>query len=217
MSQIKEDLTGRRFDCLVVTGLEKGQWKCRCDCGQICFRDRCRLVKNNRGRKTKACGCKMHWQKGLSVTPTGVVWGGMIRRCFNKKEKTFSRYGGRGITVCEFLRSSVANLILAIGEKPQGKSIDRINNNGHYSCGACPECLMYSWPKNVRWADKFQQARNTSANRMITLGGMTKCVAEWAEYASLPYPCLLRRLKMKWPTYMLFAPANARLRRKAKQ
>lgn len=211
MSQIKENLSGRRFGSLLVIGLKKGIWECRCDCGRICYRDRCKLVSGYKTRPLKSCGCKMHWQKGLSVTPTGHSWANMVKRCFNKKDKSYKHYGGRGIRVCEFLSASIANLISVIGLMPDGLSIDRNNNDGHYSCGRCPECVKYNWPLNIRWATDKQQQRNTSTNHLLTIGGMTKCIAEWTEYANLPLGRVLYRLNAGWPKYALLAPASADL------
>lgn len=75
----------------------------------------------------------------------------MIDRCTNPKNKRWKRYGGRGIAVCDrwFSVADFYNDILAeIGPRPDGMSIDRRDNDGHYE------------PGNVRWATSSQQRVN---------------------------------------------------------
>lgn len=74
----------------------------------------------------------------------------MKSRCFNKKTPSYKNYGGRGITVCErWLGSNgFLNFIADMGERPDGYSLDRINNDGNYE------------PNNCRWADSKTQCNN---------------------------------------------------------
>lgn len=100
----------------------------------------------------------------------------------------YHRYGGRGIKMCEFIRASPMHLLLIVGEKPYpGLSVGRINNDGMYSCGSCAECAQNQWTLNVRWETAKQQARNTQRNRQVTIGGMTKSLAQWAEDSGIKY------------------------------
>lgn len=66
-------------------------------------------------------------------------------RCENPDNLSYAWYGARGI---KFLIPSVKALVAAIGPRPEGKTRDRINNDGHYEIG------------NVRWATRLEQARN---------------------------------------------------------
>ena len=95
-------------------------------------------------------------------------WTGMKGRCLNPHNPKYSRYGGRGITVCSewlefknFLEWSLNN-----GWK-KGYSIDRIDNDGNY----CPEnCQWLSISDNSRkkrttkitkkQADEIRQRKN---------------------------------------------------------
>lgn len=97
--------------------------------------------------------------------------------------------------MCEFLRCSASNLLSLIGEKPSSKySIGRKDNNGHYSCGACAECLKCGLSLNVRWETAKQQNRNKRNNRLVTIEQETKCVSEWSEITGINQGTILTRL-----------------------
>lgn len=117
----------------------------------------------------------------------------MLYRCYDPKSNRFYRYGALGIKVCEMLRASPVNLIALIGQRPGGTTLDRRNNEGHYSCGQCAECLSNGWPLNVRWATATEQNRNSSSNVNITLDGRTMCAKAWAEELGIPLPTVLYR------------------------
>ena len=88
----------------------------------------------------------------MSRQPEYARWYGMLRRCENPKDAAYSRYGGRGIKVCERwhdFETFRADLLRLIGPCPAGMSLDRINNDGHYE------------PGNVRWASRWQQVLNS--------------------------------------------------------
>lgn len=84
---------------------------------------------------------------GMSRTPTWRSWSCMLTRCRNPCASDYQRYGGRGITVCDRWRS-FENFFTDMGERPEGKTLDRINNNGNYE------------PGNCRWATPSEQSQN---------------------------------------------------------
>ena len=84
------------------------------------------------------------------------VWTTMKTRCQNPANKSFHRYGGRGIRVCERWQSFEA-FLSDMGKPPPGLSLDRINNDGDYE------------PGNCRWENRAQQTTNTRQVKLITL------------------------------------------------
>ena len=89
---------------------------------------------------------------GLSNHVLYNTWKAMIDRCNNPKSKDYKSYGNRGIKVCNRWLKSVETFIDDIsellGDRPEGYSLDRIDNNGNYE------------PNNVKWSSKSEQAVN---------------------------------------------------------
>ena len=113
--------------------------------------------------------------------PEYTAWQNLFDRCFKTDLPYYHRYGGRGIKPCIGL-NTFDGFIAGVGRRPSNKhTLDRIDNDGGYWCGRCPECVLNGWPLNMRWATRKEQARNTRNNRMISWNGRTQCLAAWAE------------------------------------
>lgn len=69
-------------------------------------------------------------------TPTYNSWAKMTDRCLNSGFTQFKDYGGRGIKICERWRQ-FENFLADMGERPKGKELDRIDNDGNYEPGNC--------------------------------------------------------------------------------
>ncbi len=201
-----QDLTGKRFNRWVVINfdhLKKGYnrfWKCKCDCGKEKIVSGYSLLYNN----SKSCGCfnseiasingKKRKTHGMSESGVYESWYDMINRCQNPIRGAFIDYGGRGIKICKRWSSSFENFYKDMGERPTGKTLDRINNNLNYSCGKCEECIKNVWSFNCQWATKKEQMRNTRKNVNIEYKGQIKCISEWAEEYKIPYQLVWNRL-----------------------
>ena len=117
------------------------------------------------------------------------IWIGMKTRCYNQNCRGFVQYGNRGITVCDEWRSDFSAFrewAIKNGYSDE-LTLDRVNNNEGYS------------PDNCRWATPKEQNRNRRDNRLLTLNGDTKPLAEWAEIAGMNIPTLHKRVvKLEW-------------------
>lgn len=109
-----------------------------------------------------------HWKHGLSKSSTYQSWHNMIQRCNNPNTPNYKNYGGRGITVCSEW-TDFTQFLKDMGEKPQGYSIERKNNNSGY----CPE--------NCIWASKKEQANNRRGNIYVQVNGVKYTVAQFAD------------------------------------
>src|SRR6185369_2981841 len=106
------------------------------------------------------------FKHGGTRTPEFIIWCGMKRRCYSPSAASYLLYSGRGIVVCDGWRNNFAAFIAAVGKRPHAKySIERIDNNGNYSCGECEQCVKNKWAMNVKWATTAEQCRNRRSNR----------------------------------------------------
>lgn len=216
------DMTGQKFGQFTVLGYSgrsqggKHQWDCVCDCGK----EMIVVGESLRSGNSKSCGCRRTksltarnkasaTRDGISNTRTGRCWGAMMSRCYRKKDSAYASYGGAGITVCVFLRTSPASVISIIGERPGNLSIDRIENRSGYHCGNCKECKERGWKFNIRWATAKQQSRNQKTNRLISFNGETHCVAEWAEITGIDHGIINSRIRRGWKEDELLAPVGS--------
>lgn len=108
----------------------------------------------------------------------------MKYRCDNKKDKD---YGGRGITY-DPRWEKFENFLQDMGERPEGKTLDRINVNGNY----CKE--------NCRWATMKQQQRNKRCNIIYEFNGNKLTLSEWSEITGIGRTTLDMRIRTYgWP------------------
>lgn len=170
MHKNARNLTGQRFGRLVAMNTSASNkqgnrlWLCQCNCGKQVV-----VASNNLlCGQTQSCGClkidiatKRLTTHGLLRTAEYRAWHHAKERCFNATDKQYADYGGRGVVMCERWRNDFAAFIGDMGLKSNaGLSIDRIDNDGHYSCGQCNECKQNGWKMNCRWATAKQQANN---------------------------------------------------------
>lgn len=211
------DYVGKRFGFLKVLKFKEKRppngyyWYCKCDCGKMTVV----AASNLRSGTTQSCGCGIKVSKKiihrLSRTYIYGIWQAMKSRCYDRSFLGYKNYGGRGIKVCEFLLSSPSNIIFMIGNRPtRNHSIDRIENNGNYSCGLCPQCIRHGWPMNIRWATREQQSRNRRGNHPLTINGTTLLLVEWAELMGITPTAIYHRINRGESGYEILRPMGVR-------
>lgn len=125
----------------------------------------CHTAKNNRNRTTHGATVKGSIPKDYHVLQC------LIDRCHNTKNKSYPRYGGRGIQVCapwyvgghlnypafhEWYAAEEEKARQVYDEKDWDKlQVDRVNNDGNYS------------PDNCRLTISKVQMNNRSVTRYI--------------------------------------------------
>lgn len=114
------------------------------------------------------------------------IWAKMIRRCHNHEDAAYKNYGGRGITVCKRWHK-FENFYRDMGTRPEGKSLDRINNDKGYS------------KNNCRWATWEQQQNNRRNNKLIKYKNVTNSIGWWANKVGIHDQTLRDRIENKWP------------------
>lgn len=113
------------------------------------------------------------------------IWKGMIQRCYYKGSCSYKSYGGRGIKVCKRWRD-FGNFLKDMGEKPPGKSIDRIKD-GDYK------------PSNCKWSTSKEQARNRSTSQFVFYKRRKWLLLELVEsHSKLDVKTVRARLRRGW-------------------
>lgn len=195
-------VVGARFGRLIVTsepfslrdarGYSARFVSCACDCGRDCAVSPSHLARGHRTACGSDCGLRVANYKTAEYR----AWHGLKERCLNARGKDYPKYGARGIRVCARWVNSFHFFVADMGKKPtSAHSIDRINNDGNYSCGKCEECRANGWPANCRWATRSQQQRNRRKRPVFTINGVTRTQAEWAELHGMSTRTLGGRLR----------------------
>jgi hypothetical protein len=151
-----KDLTGSVFGRLTVIGrstpigIKPIKWECECTCGER----KTIMGTHLKSGHTKSCGCLSLEIAQERMTTHGkrksvlyYRWRGLINRCNNPKDDSYKWYGGRGITICDrWLKFE--NFLADMGEPPEGKWIERVDNNKGYS------------PDNCEWVSPSENCKN---------------------------------------------------------
>lgn len=110
----------------------------------------------------------------------------MMARCHNPRAQFYHRYGGRGIYVCAEWFNNKQQFLKDMGEPPEGMTLERDDNDGHYS------------PNNCRWATPQEQADNQVQPTAIPVtvnGVLYPSMGKAAKALGMPYYKLVAIVK----------------------
>lgn len=179
----------------------KAAWLYRCSCGVEKIASGDSLRQGN----IKSCGCyrrefstTKNTTHGMTRTPTYRSWQEMRVRCADPTSISYPNYGGRGIKVCKRW-ARFENFLADMGVRPEGLSLDRRNTAKNYI------------PSNCKWSSRTEQNRNKRSNVVVSYRGKRRCLSEWCELLSLPYPRVYYRIVInKWATARAFETPTLR-------
>lgn len=170
----------------------------KCDCGT---ERRVRLDTLKSGL-SRSCGCVVKADgyvkpntkgpniggkitHGGSYTRAYVSWSAMVDRITNSANPAWANYGGRGLTV-DPRWLSFENFYADMGERPEGMTLERVNNSLGYSASNCI------------YADRRRQNRNRRNNVMVTRDSRTQCLLDWCEELNANYGMVRARILNGW-------------------
>lgn len=197
---VKKDLSGKIFGRLKVLsfipdGSKRSRYLCVCECGNQKTFISDALVSG----KSVSCGCYrnekvlesnvIHGHSGLNRSKTYNSWAGMMDRCEWGGHKSYARYGAKGIRVCHEWHD-FNNFLRDMGSRPEGTSIDRIDNSKGYS------------KENCRWATRREQSLNTSRTVKVLIDGKVQIVFDMADKLSISMKALRSRADRRGNDYV---------------
>lgn len=158
-----KEYIGRKYNMLTiikeVEDSRKGRYVfVECECGN---KKRVNFHRLKHG-SVKSCGC-LHLKNtprkhGLWKHPLYNIWKAMKDRCLNPKSKDYKDYGGRGIVMNPEwvdVKKYIDDIEGALGERPNGMTIDRIDNDKGY------------FIDNLRYANTSQQNVNKRTHNKL--------------------------------------------------
>lgn len=179
---IRHDLTGQAFGRWTVIevaatrttngGSRRAYWRCRCECGVT----KEVMANHLASGRTNSCGClkreaaaAQKYVHGGRDSPLYDVWVQMLQRCENPKNKSYPRYGGRGISVCARWHDFASFQADNAADYAPGLTIDREQNDGNYE------------PGNVRWVPNKVNCRNQARTIRVEWKGEMVALNDLAE------------------------------------
>ena len=170
----KEQFNYTVIDVVKREGRAKYELQCLCNCGKTFY-----IYPYMFGKPMyKSCGClktkkinRYNHTHGGSQHPLYQLYLSMVQRCYKPNHKAYASYGGRGITVCQAWLDNPQifyDWVESIGGRPEGYTLDRIDNSKGYS------------PDNCKFVSMHEQSRNKRSNIQLTHNGITKCLTDWA-------------------------------------
>lgn len=190
--------TVESIECQEICGRNRTVWRVKCDCGTEKTIVPYLIVSGNQ----KSCGCyrneaargrhKKYEHSIYEYKRLYGIYGGIKKRCFNKKEPRYKDYGGRGITMCEewanpndgfdkFVEWSLSH------GYADDLTIERNDVNGDY------------FPENCSWITRKEQCNNKRDTIWVDYHGEHIQLMKLCNRLGLSYDTINDRIvKRKW-------------------
>ncbi|WP_334109288.1 hypothetical protein [Methylobacillus sp.] len=197
---VKRDFSGQKINRLSVLyfvpdDTKHSKFMCKCDCGNnVIVYGQTLLTKS-----AVSCGCyakeqtakrlTTHGMAGKNRTRTYNSWASMMTRCVWGHHESYKTYGEMGITVCERWHN-FENFLSDMGERPIGRSIDRLDTSGNYE------------PSNCRWATRREQALNKKKTVKLIYNGELITNFELATKLKISLKALEARIRRRGGDYI---------------
>ena len=158
-------------------------WQAVCKCGNTVYEQPARLRNDVR----ISCGCDTRSKShGLSGTRVHRFWCLMIRRCEDPSYRSWHKYGGRGIRVCNRWQD-IRNFVKDMGHPPSDEhSLQLINPSLNYQ------------KSNCRWAVVCRRDVSSLNDNLLTFRGRTQTISAWAREIGISHQGLISRLDCGW-------------------
>lgn len=153
---------------------------------------------------TKSCGCKSNHLRnvgagyhGLSSTRLYRIWAGMIGRCYNKNNKSYCRYGERGVKVCKSWKNSFVLFYKWAIENGYKDTLQLDKDIKQFKSGK--ESFLYS-PKNCSFVTPTENYNCKRNNIYLKYKNKSQTITEWARELSIKPYIIRSRLMRGWNT-----------------
>ena len=167
---------------------KKGKfWQCQCDCGKTL--DYYIISNSITKGKTQSCGClmvervkKKNTKHGLTKTRTYASWRSMWQRCTDPLHKSYEYYKDK--TPVDRWKS-FEMFLLDMGNRPNGMSLERIDNSKNYS------------PDNCKWATNKEQQLNRDITVPMYIDGVKMSMRQACITLNVKYSMVKNRVRKK--------------------
>ncbi|MCI6457177.1 MAG: hypothetical protein MSA56_05705 [Clostridium sp.] len=140
---------------------------------------------------------------GLRHTRIYNIWNGMKIRCYDKNNRNYSKYGQKGIKVCDEWKNNFINFYeWSINNGyTDNLTLDRIDTKGNYT------------PENCRWTTQKIQQNNRSNNKIIEYQNKKYTISELADAFDMEYNLVADRIRKGWDIDKIInTPKNSNLK-----
>ena len=178
-----------------------------CTCG---FQSSIRIDQFNRKQGMwicRACAQKLKFQQGMQKRKPKFGEGVKVDKKYRGAYASYSKakqrckinHHGAYLNI-QFKFDSFEQFFKELGPRPEGMTLDRIDNKGHYE------------PGNVRWATQAEQNRNRNNNVLLEYQGQLMCMTDAAKASGISYGTLEKRVKAGCPMSHMFIKGRWRYR-----